>query len=115
MARISQQTKDVLSVLATIGVGIASGFYVDARGKHEPTRASLIWLVVCALVQLALALVPSQDMEDLAEFRKEEVGRLKVLNTMSEQAQKAAEAGDLSKVVAWDEARAKIEARRKAS
>jgi hypothetical protein len=113
VARISQQTKDFLSVGTTIGVGIASGFYIDARSKHETTLFSLVWLIVFSLGQLSLSLMSSQDMDDLAEFRKAEVSRLRVLNTMSEQAQKAAEEGNLSKVLEWNEARAKIEERRK--
>ena len=86
MARISQQTKDVLTVVVTIGVGVATGFYIDARSKGEAVLWSLLCLIAFSLAQLSLALVPSKDMLDLEKFRDEQLTRLDLLNEATKQA-----------------------------
>jgi hypothetical protein len=101
MPRISQQTKDGLIVAVTVGVGIATGFFVDEWSKHENFAASLSSLIVLGLLQLLLAFATSKDMADLEEYRKGDMADLKIKNTMAEKAQKLAEEGKLSEALAW--------------
>lgn len=113
MTRFTQQTKDVLSVALTLTVGLATGFFVDARSKHESYALAFSLLVLGAAAQVVSALLPSQDMEDLATYREHATSHYRLLNRMAEQAQKEAGAGNLSKALEWDRERAKIEARAK--
>jgi hypothetical protein len=108
MRSISQQTKDVLVVASTIGIGIGTGFFVDAWSKRESFAASLSALVVLGLSQLLLIFVPSKDMLDLEEYRKGDMADLKIKNTMAEKAQKLAEEGKLSEALEWRHASRKL-------
>jgi hypothetical protein len=110
---ISQQTKDGLIVAVTIGVGIATGFFVDSWTKHEGFALSLIALALLGLTQLALAFVPSKDMADLEEYRKDEMAQLKLKNAYAAQALKLAEEGDLSESLKWQNASAGLQSGRK--
>jgi hypothetical protein len=113
VARISQQTKDGLIVVLTIGVGVATGLFVDAWTKRESFSLSLAALIVLGLAQLIVALVPSQDMADLEEYRKDEMAQLKLKNAYAAQALKSAEQGDLSESVKWQKASASLQPGRK--
>lgn len=92
---------------------MSTGLFVDARSKHETYAFHLVVLVLAASAQLVTALLPSQDMEDLATYREHATSHYRLLNRMAEQAQKEAQAGNLSKALEWDRERAKIEARAK--
>jgi hypothetical protein len=66
LPRLSQQWKDGLTVVITIGVGAATGFFVDERTKRETYAVSLVSLIVLALAQLFLTFfVPSKEATDL--------------------------------------------------
>jgi len=115
VARISQQAKDGLIVLVTIGVGLATGFFVDAWTKHENFALSLGSLIVLGLAQLFIAFIPSKDMDDLEKYRRDleeyhkaDVASLKLKNAMAAQAQKLAEEGKLPEALEWHNASAKL-------
>jgi hypothetical protein len=104
LRRFSQQTKDGLIVLITLGVGIATGFFVDEWTKHESFAIALISLVLLGSAQLALAFTTSKDMADLEEYRRGDMAELKLKNAMAEKAQKFAEEGNLSEALEWRDA-----------
>jgi hypothetical protein len=113
VARISQQTKDGLIVVVTVGVGVATGFFVDAWSKHENFLVPLVSLIILGLVQLLLAFVPSTDMADLEEYRKDDMAQLKLKNAYTAQALKSAEEGDLPTSLDWQDASEVVASRRK--
>ena len=101
MARISQQTKDGLIVITTIGIGIATGFFVDEWTKNENYAVSLILVIALGVVQLGLVFVSSQEMADLEEYRNEKMNELRWKNAIAQKALKLVEEGKLDEAVEW--------------
>lgn len=108
MARLPQQTKDTFNLIAAAVIGVASGFWVDAAGKHEPYALWVALIAVCLAVQIALLSVKSQDMIDLEKYRKEleeyhngVVLDLQIRNAKAAQELKAIEEGRLEDARTW--------------
>ncbi len=113
MTSISQQTKDGLIVAVTVGVGLATGFFVDAWSKHENFILPLAALVVLGVAQLFLAFAKSTDMADLEEYRKGDMANLKIRNAMAEKVRMLVEEGKLTEALDWHNAARKIGTGRK--
>ena len=129
MARISQQWKDGLAVVITIGVGAATGFFVNERTKRESYAISLVSLIVLALAQLFLTFfVPSKEVTDLEAARRDldacgkalQVYRrggeieLEMSNTVAERTLKLLKEGNLSEAIKWRRASSELVTGKKA-
>lgn len=108
MVRISQQFKDFINLLAAVAIGVASGFWVDAAGKHEPWTRWVVLIGICLAIQIALLFFKSQEMidlekyrSDLEEYRDKERYQLRIENAKSEQELKAIKEGRLEDARTW--------------
>ncbi len=111
MPRFTQPVKDVLTLLLTIAVGIATGVYVDVRAKPGERIWPLIFLIGFSLVQVAVTLAPSKDMESLEVYREQEIAQIRLLNEFTRKIEEAVKSGRLEDALAWDQARAVMGAR----
>jgi hypothetical protein len=123
MARISQQWKDGLTVVLTIGVGAATGFFVDERTKRESYAISLVSLIVLALAQLFLTFfVPSKEATDLEAARRDLAAcgkalrvyrsggeiELETSNSIADQTLKLVQQGKLTEALKWRRAASEL-------